>query len=381
MRFTKLWTAAALLTGLVALGCGGGGGGGGGSASGVPELQARIVVSLGNDVILPGTQEAETAIQALEAAVATLVGNVTAPNLSAATDAWAEARRVWNRVEASLFGPPEDLLLQAFVDSSPIDEAAIETILADTSGVPTIDTAFLNTQGVTRRGFLVIEYFLFDPGGEAAVLTALGSASDAARRREYLQAATADTALTIGRIANTWRASGDNYVGAFTTAPAGNATYGNAQLAIDDVVNLMILHATELGDKRLGRPLGKTSGGAPQPPGAETERSGNSLQDATNDYIALRRLYFGEYEGASAAGLDELVALFSPAVEARIRAAMLDLEAALAAIPAPLVTAAQINTPLVEDAFQKARLLKDIFVVDLAGTLGVTIGFNPDDGD
>lgn len=146
-------------------------------------------------------------------------------------------------------------------------------------------------------------------------------------------------------------------------------------------MNQLVLHVEQLADQRLGRPLDKTSGGHAQAPGAETQRSANSLTDIVHDIEGLGNLWFGRYEGNEAVGLDELVAVASPASRQAVDQAIADLETAVAAIAETLVATSASTPTVVEMAFERARALRVLLLTDVVGSLGSTLGFNPNDGD
>lgn len=374
---SRLLHALALASMALGSACGGGAAGGAGSAS-LELARIRLLNSLGPVVVVPALEAVLAAGRTCEATLDDLAAGVDGTSLDAAQAAWRSLREAWNRAEACLFGPVRQRSLEAFADESLLDIAAIEATLA---GVAPIDASLLNSRGVDERGMFVLEYFLFDPAGDGCVLLALGTGGDAPRRLAYLQAAAEDLVVTLQKISRVWDPSGEDFLSAWTTAGGGNSVFAGAREAVDLMINQMLRHLTEIIDQRLGRPLGKTSGGAPQPPGAESQRSANSLRDVHDDLESIHRLWFGRFEEVDAFGVDELTAVVSPVVRQEITNALLRTQASLDAIPETLVQSAATNPGLVQQAFDDARELRTLLLTDLIGALETTIGFNPNDGD
>lgn len=381
MRTSRLVPALLSVLTLVSVAaCGGGGGSSndGTSNAALENGRIQLLQSMGPNIVFPAIQETLAACRTLETEVDDLAAAPNATTLDDAQAAWVALRASWNRTEGLLFGPIRQQSLEAFCDESLIDTAAID---ATVGGVDTIDAALLNARGVDERGMMALEYLLYDPAGDVAMLALLVVDANGPRRLQYLQAAAEDLCNTMQQMHDIWDPNAGDFLTTWTTAGGGNGTFAGAREAVDLLINQMILHLTEIADKRLGRPIGRTSGGAPQPPGAETMRSTNSLTDVKDDLESLRRIWTGEWDGASAFGVDQLTAIASPAVRDAVTLALQEAIDATDAIPETMVQTSGTSPQLIETAFDEARELRVLLLTDLIGALETTLGFNPDDGD
>jgi hypothetical protein len=191
-----------------------------------------------------------------------------------------------------------------------------------------------------------------------------------------------DIAAVLAEIRWHWEPTGGDLAGALATAGAGSAVYPTRKAAIDVLLNHLIGLLEVLADQRLGRPLGRTSGGLPQAPGAECSLSGNSRVDALEDAQGVRDVYAGSRDGSSGAGLTLILRVTHGAIDDETWVALRALIAALEAIPETLLASAgSAARPQVEAAFDAARDVRIRFVADVTGALGGTLTFSPFDGD
>jgi len=163
-----------------------------------------------------------------------------------------------------------------------------------------------------------------------------------------------------------WAPSADNGLAEFTADP---------RKTVDDLVNRLVVLIELLADRRLGRPIGKTAGGVPQPPGSEAERSRNSLADIENDVAGIVALFDGPAGGT---GLSALVRAHSVPVDDAVRTDLGRLVDAVDAIPDPLETA---DDAVIEEAFDRAKDFSQRVILDLVASMNVTLRFSPFDGD
>ncbi len=370
------WAATLALSAMAAvpLACGGGG-----STGGMDDLRSAVLAHLAYEVALPTHREASVLADAMAVALSDLDTGPSLAHLDSAQAAWRTARHAWNRSEAFLLGPAEDFLLDGKVDTSPIDEPRIDELLA--AATP-IDAALVAGLGTTRKGFHAIEYLLFDENGNNAALFALlASGPDAARRRALLAAYGEDVASVLAQIRQSWEPGIGGFADAFARAGVNSVRYATRQAALDDLLNLLIALSELTADQRLGRPLGRTSGGIPQLPGAETSRSGNSRADVLGDLEGLRAAYEGSWDGRPGSGLASLVRVAHGPIHEVISADLLASVQTVEAIDETLLETAITTPGPVEAAYAAAKQVKTRLVADLAGVLGGTLQFSPFDGD
>jgi len=131
---------------------------------------------------------------------------------------------------------------------------------------------------------------------------------------------------------------------------------------------------------KLGRPLGMTAGGVPQPDLLESRFSGRSVEDIRDNVRGIEALFFG-VPSEGALGLDAYLDSKNRHFDQRMRAALDALDEALSDVDAPLSEAIVTNPGGVERAIERAGELQRLIQVDVINALSLTVSFNDNDGD
>lgn len=122
-----------------------------------------------DNVVLPTYLDLKNANAELRAAVYAFNGT----SFDAVANAWVAAREPWERSEAFLFGPVDELGLDPNMDSWPLDRNSINGILAsgDFSGLVWDDSDSEEEQEAAQsiRGFHTLEYLVFKQGNPRTV--------------------------------------------------------------------------------------------------------------------------------------------------------------------------------------------------------------------
>lgn len=133
------------------------------------EAQLQPVVEQYVDaVVLPTYALLESRVRALDSAVAAFKASPSDQGFINACNAWLSAREPWEKSEAFLFGPVDELQLDPNMDSWPLDQAQIVNILNSglydnlNWGDGDDDDAIEAVQSV--RGFHTLEFLLFKDG-------------------------------------------------------------------------------------------------------------------------------------------------------------------------------------------------------------------------
>lgn len=147
---------------------------------------------------------------------------------------WFGMRKAYECGEAFLIGPISTQNLDPHIDSWPVEQQQLDSILSSST---TFNQAYINSLPTTLKGFHPIEYLIFGRTNAAAFT---------ARQTAYLQALTADLVAVIAQINNSYNtgASG-NYANVLTAIP--NSTYGSRKAALLDLVNAMSSICDEVG--------------------------------------------------------------------------------------------------------------------------------------
>ena len=111
------------------------------------------------------SQMSDSAIE-FNKAVAKLKESASDENLAKAAAAWSKVRTSWERSEAFLFGPAAFASLDPNLDSWPLDQSQLDSLIkAINEGRISIDAGYVRGGlGAAFRGFHAAEYLLFREG-------------------------------------------------------------------------------------------------------------------------------------------------------------------------------------------------------------------------
>lgn len=366
--FTRRLFSLALLSAL-AISC---------SSPSSSEIDAKpVLTDLTNNVILPTYQRLDESAEVLQKAAHALSDAPSAETLGAAQEAWREARLHWREGEAFRFGPIETNRITAAIDYWPANTGTVEKVIA---GSDELTPAYVDGLGANARGFMALEYLLFDnAGGDEAVLAKL-TAEGAERRRTYVAALADHLKKKTGELLTAWEPSGGNFARELTDA--GSATlFPSGKSAIDQLVNSSAFAADLIVGNKIAKPFGLKSGGVPVPEAEETPTSDNSIADMLSTLHGVESIYTGAYDGKSGKGIGDVVRDKNPTLDQRVLTALFDAKAGIEAIPPPFRTAITEHRDEVQKAYDTTRTLKNLISTEVAGTLGTTLKFNDNDGD
>jgi hypothetical protein len=126
------------------------------------EAYTAILQKYADDIVVPTYEDMKNKAKALRNAVSAFVTTPTQNNLNAAADAWRATRIPWEQSESFLYGPADLLGLDPSLDSWPLDQSDIYTILNDTKQSVEEIRSEIGDEAV--RGFHTIELLLFKNG-------------------------------------------------------------------------------------------------------------------------------------------------------------------------------------------------------------------------
>lgn len=336
------------------------------------------VASIVDNVILPTLLETVAKADALRAAAEALEAAPDQATLDAAQQAWREARAPWRRCDAFRFGPLVDLGLAGAIDWSPTKPESIDEIIA---GAETLDAGVVEKKGSGVKGFMALEYLLFDNSGDAPILAALTDETTGARRRLLLRLLADNLHQKLSTVSAGWARTQGNYADTLAKPGESSLVYPTTKTAVDEVVSQLVFQAEVVHRDKIGKPFGKQSGGEPLPDTEESWRSDNSLADIESTLRGVENVYQGRSEGHDGQGIADIVAFESVDANAAVEAAFAAAFTAAAAVPPPLRTAFTGSPAAVEEAYGRARELKRALGTEVVTVLGVTLGFSDADGD
>jgi len=328
-------------------------------------------------VILPTLSDASARAAELDAAAEAVSSDPTAESLGAAQDAWRSARAPWRSSDAFAFGPVETDGLGAAIDWWPAKPDTIEEKIAAGGA---IDAAYIESLGTSAKGFMALEYLLFDStNGDDAVLASL-TGDPAAARRAYVAAVAESLAGKVGTLHAAWAEDQGNYAQELLLAGDGSKVFVSQKSAVDELVNQMVFQADNVLNK-IGKPAGKSNGGVPVPDAEESPRSDNSLADMLATLDGIQSVYDGARGDKDGMGVSDLVRARNADVDDRVHDAFADARAKIEAIPPPFRAAVTDHVAEVDAAYEAARTLKRTLATEVVSVLGSTLRFNDADGD
>jgi predicted lipoprotein len=323
-----------------------------------------MVAAIVNERILPEHEAFVAAAGAQQAAVAELAAAPGPATLAAAQDRWRAAAEAWAAIEP--FQLRFSMLVSSEIKKWPINVAFVEELLA---GATPVDASALSMAGSTAKGMAALEYLLFAPGDEAAVLAALTASP---RRLDYAAAVADDLARLSENLLYLWSPEGDGHAQALIDASLSpnNMVAGSISM----LTNEMIAQLEGIVKTRLSYPLHGTDGLA-RPEAVESPYAGHSVPLIVANLATMEAVFEEDLAPyvTYLAGDDQLAAA--------IRAQFDRTFAALAALTLPLETAVVDDPDAVAAARDEVRNLLRLIKVDLANQMGITVTFSDNDGD
>lgn len=274
----------------------------------------------------------------------------------AVAPAYAETFDAWMPVAGLRMGPSETgaLSIAFWPDKKGFTQRTLSQFIAAEDPVA-FDPEGYSHVSIAARGLFALDMLLFDPTfadyGKDSYACALVQviSRDLANQAEALEAA--------------WR---DGFAQTLRTAGApGNATFMAEGEALRALYTQMLSDLEFTADQRLGRPLGTFD--KPRPTRAEAWRSGRSLRNVLLAVDAAQALAHSLIDGAL------------PATDA----AVARVHDAAAAVGDPGLQ--DINDPQarlhVEIVQQAVQALRAAIEAEIGAPLGLSAGFNSQDGD
>ena len=327
-----------------------------------PPSRPGTLAKMADTTIVPRYAELEGASGELVTAAGSLCATPDKPSLDSARAALAKTRRAWKTLEAMWIGPVMKRRSASFIDS-PINEEDIETLVTAASPSP-IEPDYIRTRiGSDQRGLRAVEHLLGAPDVPAQVL-------DEPRRCEYAVAVAKVIHDEAVALQGEWSRSiegGASYRDRF--ADPGNTT------DFDAIVNEVFFVLQEVTVKELAPALGVTSP-TPDLQAVVEGPSGLGVADMQARMTGVRLVLIGD--GAKAKGLAPLL---GDEMTTRLRVALDEADAAIAAIRGPLRTALGTDPDAVQRARNSINAVQLIVATEVLSTLNVKLGFSGNDGD
>ncbi|MCB9078570.1 MAG: imelysin family protein [Anaerolineaceae bacterium] len=344
----------------------------------------ELLVNMADNVIMPLLKDFGEQAAALEDAAHQFRDDPTEADLEDVQQAWQQAALGWNRLvffELGSFRKSNGDLVSFMelynkIDKWPTNVDFIEKFIAEQEA---IDEPLIDANGSTTKGLPAIEYLIFNPAGNAQVVSSFTDDPAGQKRMQYLVAAAENLNHKAEDLFNIWAAEGDNYAGNFINADADS---GEQQQLLSLLVNQMTAGLEDIVKRKIGHPLGKTSQAGVRPELVEAELSGLSGQLLHSNFEGLATVFNGGQQLGFDDYLDYLGAEYEGQPLSKVINAQIETtQAALKAIDGPLHQAMAHQPDQVELVYNEARKLIVLIKADMANHLAVTMTFNDSDGD
>ncbi len=343
-------------------------------APGDPFDRSAMLESIGDEVTLTLYEQLVERSGELEGAATAFCADPTDANLDATRSAFRAAKAPLKQAEVFAFGPYTDspLRLGPEIDLWPGRATTVDDRLAGTE--PVTAEAILAAGGYAK-GFPALDHLLF-----AYELDALAEP----RACEYLQSLTTQIRTVAESLLDAWAPTGGDYLGQWVR---GEGDFDGVQHSASVLIEQLVFTLENVREVKLGKPLGKRDGGVVQLDAIEAPDSHRSLDDARDAIRGVEAAWIGDIEGSPPMGAEPAIGVRDwllarkPGLAPEVDAAFAATYAAFDAVSDHLA-AAILDTPeLVDEVYLAVRDLQVLFAVDVAQALGVTVTFNPTDGD
>jgi len=321
--------------------------------------------ALATDVLLPAYDQWADSNRAL--AISSQAYCTGEQSLEEAQEAFYHAQYAWAGLQPLLVGPMGEgnraWQVQFWPDKKNLVGRQVSAIL---KSKPELTQADLEKASVVVQGLSAYEYLLFDQAVDL---------NDENKRTDYcrlLQAIGAHQQRLSTDILQAWQGS-EGMAQQFARFP--NDHYADATEAIADVLRVQVTALDGL-KKKLGAPLGRQTKGITQPFQAEGWRSDATLGSLKATLTGAQSLWIGK----DGKGLRQLS---TPELAGRLDAAYATTLQQLADIQPPFSKrlSEESGRQQLDALYRNIDALHRLHQNELAGALGVQIGFNAHDGD
>lgn len=333
------------------------------------------------NVVIPAYEALTQQSKALHQKLQGLCGDINEANLNQAQVTWQKSVQAWQHVALYRFGPALEKEAISHIHYWPTKPASVEEEVKDST---TLDVAYVNQLGASRRGLPAIGYLLFAKSADdKAPLEALKGEGDKSSRRCQFATVLAEAIHKQAEaIEKSWKdKTPTEWVSFYDDPVLEGQAIGPAFKAVNKIVNEFMYQLATAMDKKLGKPLGTQSDGEPRPDNIELPHSRYSKESLLSLLEGLQRFYNGGTSTPTATSFSALIQSRKADADTQIQKEFSDAIQAIQAIPGTLYDAVSQNKDKVQAAYDAIKQLRITFSTDVVALLGVTTTFSDNDGD
>lgn len=300
-------------------------------------------------------------------------GTLTVADVEEAGHYWNQARKYWEQSEAFLYGPAADYSIDPHIDSWPLDQTLLESVLSNSQIMADVSTDYIANVlgGYGVLGFHTVEYFLFELSADGNT-SVPHSVTYTEQQLNYLCAVAEDLSNQAIRLEASWagmeNVSGEkqailenneleptkNYGNYMLNAGKPGSIYASVIDAAEEIIQGCIDIADEVAMTKMGRPAHGSS--AEDKSYIESPYSLNSLEDFQDNIRSIRYAYLGSQEGD--ASISDYIRAVEPTLDVEMRNALTNAIAAIAAVPEPFAKTAA-TSPLTDPAIEAVSAVEE----------------------
>jgi len=323
-----------------------------------------LIKNVTEEVIIDGYEILNSKATVLHNATLTLLESKDEAALSAAQQAWKDARVFWEQGESHIFGPVDSLSIDPHLDTWPLNTADLEALLASNTSFSASNVKNFD-DGV--QGFHTMEFLLFGNGLEDNNKS-IGEMT--IREMEYLIACAEVFNIHTQSLVDAWsisaNAGGEPAYKDYLLAP-GNNKYASELGVIEELVNGVIGIVDEVGNGKIAEPFG-TSKETSDTSLVESQYSWNSLTDFSNNIVGVKNVFLGTFSGENdSPGLKAFINAGDKELAVKIET---QIEAAIAAINA---IAGDNNVPFRQAIKDDVARVRVQAAIDALGSLQASL--------
>ncbi|MEN9434690.1 MAG: hypothetical protein RLZZ422_2279 [Pseudomonadota bacterium] len=333
-----------------------------------------LLGAMTDKVIVPTYQSLATETQKLAEASQLFCTQPTLDHFTAVHSTWSVALSTWQQADAFSFGPATDDQFDFNFYFRPIKKNLVNNLLKSTDPI-TPET--LRKQGVGVQGFAALEYLLFDR--DTASEEIIKRFSEHQSRCQYLIAASTLLHTHSETLLKAWT---PHFSEALKEVGKGSTEFVSAPEAFNLVMN-RLYQAAENAKLKLQPALGQPAYQAGLDPSREQVkpyqleawRSGHTLANTQATLLGVEKMLVegGLLEWLRQHGQSTLAEEFVEIFQ-RIKAIQFPSTDLFAQLESRDFKAA-------DELFNETQMLTRYYKQRLASTMGVSLGFNSNDGD
>ncbi|WP_209329135.1 imelysin family protein [Lunatimonas salinarum] len=334
--------------------------------------RGSMLENFARNLVIPAYTDLQSKVGSLENSAEAFVQNPTESALVDLQNAWEEAYTSWQYANAYNFGP---------AGAQGVRRALVEEIGTFPVSAEKIEDAIVNSPNFNdfnrdARGFLAVEYLIFGSGASTSEIVEDFAAQE---RGAFLTGAVADIDRRVTEVLTAWN---DGYVSGFIQNKGTDVGSSTSML-----YNEFVKSFEGLKNFKLGLPLGLRPGQTQAEPAlVEAYYSGKSVAMIAGHLNAVENIWYGRTrQGQAGIGFRDYLesVVGGPALVTATENQLVEVRAALSAIPTDTPLSAQIQTsPEAADRLHtELQRHTRFFKSDMSSLLGISITFSSGDGD